>query len=161
MPPAKESRNTDECIPAYERRGLERRSSQPEAFVVEDSPVFRPQQGSAGLPARTSQRIVDDTDGAQEQNKAPESGNDDVDLTPVRMHPFFSGINDDVMDPKALEHVAVQGLFFCTAPDVNFDLFELDRTSNKSKCPCGFLNPDMLVGTVWRICLTCVGSSTF
>ncbi len=172
------SRNTDECIPAFERRGLERRpprigspgkgGKNGGAFSVDESPVFRPDAGVAQTRAAAqSSRIAggqaggsgsgsgvarQDTAAAAAAAAASSVVDDDNLAPPVKMHPFFSGIYDPLVDYTLKVEVPARGEFRCVAPDTNFDVFELDRATNTSASRVRDK------GRHWRHCVTVCAS---
>ena len=135
------SRNTDERLPAFTSRGLQRRGllskeqilngETPQPFSAAASPVFKMQSSPKfvdGFPVRSSNPIHG---GGQGEKRGTESTLEEP-LKPVRMHPFFSGVHDPLVDYSLQVDVPVQAVFRCIAPATNFDLFELDRTTNNS-----------------------------
>jgi hypothetical protein len=149
------SRNTDEYIPAFERPGRTRRPGAGAAFEPSKSEVFSPHAGEppGGFPTRSTRGIGGEEDGGEEgatRSGGSSSGGGGaadaaaggevvlslLDETPVRMHPFFSGDYDPLVDYSLKVDVPVRGEFRCLAAGVSFDLFELDRTNNTSASGC-------------------------
>ena len=88
--------------------------------------------GSA-FPTRQSRPIVDGDGDAESKREEEPKTPGELAERPVRMHPFFSGDMDPLVDLMSKIDVHAVGIFSCSARETCLDVFELDRATNTSK----------------------------